>query len=116
LDNIFIWEEEVQRCFADSLYRATVKLANYIGNKKAAALVNVILKFYITTIATDESNIFQDYLASFDNAIAGFGAKIDINKDIIDYINSMGSFGRDNRSRRYSAYLCCCVFRVSGFY
>jgi hypothetical protein len=96
--------------FAQALARVIFELLTLV-NKKSIIIINTILKFLITTIS-DESNINKEFLYSFETIIQKFGIKIDINKDIIDFINSMGAFGKDTRSRRYSSYFCCSIFRV----
>jgi hypothetical protein len=112
LEEVFIWEEELQICFVEYLSKTVIALTKHLQSKKVVVLVNSILKFYITTIATDESTILTDYLNNFDYTINNFNAKIEINKELVDYINSMGAFGKDTKSRRYSAYFCSCIYRV----
>jgi hypothetical protein len=50
-------------------------------------------------------------LAFFDQIVNKLN-KIEIKKDILDYVNTLGAFGKSNKNRRFSAYFCACIYRV----
>jgi hypothetical protein len=108
-EDIALWDEDLQITFAESMRKSVLLLVN---NTQTVTLINIILKFFITTI-TDENNTVTSYLRCFDEMINGFNNKIEVKKDILDYINSLGSFGKNSKSRRYSAYFCSCIYRVN---
>jgi hypothetical protein len=109
-EDINIWDEDLQVAFAESLSKSVLLLAKDVA---AVTLVNMIIKFLITTVTEENTTTAIHYLRCFEEMIGGLGEKIEIKKDILDYINTLGSFGKNNKSRRYSAYFCACIFKVS---
>jgi hypothetical protein len=96
--------------------KTLILLAKNHDNKKVIPLMNNILKYLITTLTTEDSSVANEYLNYFDVVVNNLNNnKIEINKEILDYVNALGSFGKNNNSRRYSAYLCSSVFRVHSF-
>lgn len=77
-------------------------------------MINVILKFFIETIANDEKNLSDEYIRNFNEIINKLSdcLRIYIDQDIIDKITNMGGYTRNSVSRRYSVYFCCSIIRV----
>jgi hypothetical protein len=82
-------------------------------------VINPIIKLCIKIITTDEKTVSDEFILSFNEIVDFYSAsnnshkKIKIEADIIENINTMGSFGKSIKNRRYSAYFCFGIMRIT---
>ena len=113
IDIVDSWDETIQIDFAKSLFRTIEKLSKYDKRNKISSISNIIIKFFIHNISNDDNNLTIEFLKIFDNIITMMlNYKIDIDKEILSIIDSLGAFGQDTLSRRYSVYFSTCILRV----
>jgi hypothetical protein len=125
IEDIELWENTLMLKFSDCLERIVKKIDEgmsvHIENKTigneiiSSRIINIIFRYYINMIEISENDISSHYIKGFDNIIdiLLLTKETKIERDIIDLVSSMGSFGKKNNLRRLSLFFCTSFIKVN---
>jgi hypothetical protein len=114
-----IWEDSLQLEFAKAItncFSEYHEKSNFVIYENSIQSINIILKYFMKIISTNDANISESYLLAFSSIIHFMtknNFKIKVENDLIEYANNLGSFGKPFISRRFSVYFCSCLTQVS---
>lgn len=123
IENIELWEDSLLYKFSDCLTRVVKKFDDSLLSEQKEIkeqeirlneIVNIIFRYYINIIESGEKDISKHYVRGFDDIIGILSNKkrINIERDIIENISLMGSFGKKNILRRFSLFYCTSLIKV----
>jgi hypothetical protein len=124
IEDIELWENTLMLKYSDCLERIIKKIEEkmsyYIENKALgieiilSRIINIIFRYYINIIENCENDISSHYIKGFDNIIdiLSENKRTKIERDIIELVCSMGSFGKKNYLRRFSLFFCTSFIKV----
>jgi hypothetical protein len=114
MEHIEIWDQNLHMSFAAALCRTVEEITKIRRDSNYTHLVNIIIKFFIMTISNETKNIGEEYIRNFNEVIDIMTEKyrLNIDSEIVEISTTMGSFGKNVVSRRYSVYFCACLIRV----
>lgn len=79
-------------------------------------LVNSLLRFSIKVIVTEERKVSDEYLRLVQELAEFYSNNggLILDKDIIDSVVQMGSFGRSANSRKFCTYFCAILMKLAN--
>jgi hypothetical protein len=114
MDNIDIWDPQLQFAFARSLRESIENILNSESVMNIEKIILITIKFFIKTIANEEKNLSIEYVKNFNELVELLSERyrVNVTDDIIESSTVLGSFGKPTINRRYSVFFCTSLIRV----
>lgn len=113
LENVEIWDEKLQKETATALYNTIAKIVRNFDTNNFIDIIDDILQHFVTMMTIDDKNVCEEYIRNFEEiTLVMTNNKFKVSAMLIEKATSLGAFGKNATSRRYSVFVCTCLIRV----
>ena len=115
IENIEIWDQQTQLLFPESLYKAIQSMFTLlqIKNPLLNTITNTIIKHMLNAIAMFDEIVSDEYVKYFEMIVESIRREIknkkieiELNKELFEFVVSLGKFGQSVRNKKLCLLFC----------